>query len=123
MSVLQLYIKRIEKESKSVVKVMNRLNSVKNILNERLSQSFLPLKVKELLTEKRKEGFARECAEIKCIYSFCIEYLSKWMKPLEYFYCFSWMTLNEVPNWNDVSSAAQYLINRGVSIDDANCFD
>jgi hypothetical protein len=62
MSVFQLYIKRIEKESNSVVEVMNRLNSVKNILNERLSQSFLPLKVKELLTEKRKEGFARECA-------------------------------------------------------------
>jgi hypothetical protein len=45
------------------------------------------------------------------------------MKPLEDFYCFSWMTLNEVPNWNDVSSAAQYLINKGVLIDDVDCFD
>jgi hypothetical protein len=33
------------------------------------------------------------------------------------------MTLNEVPNWNDAESAVQYLINKGVSIDDVNCFD
>jgi hypothetical protein len=38
---------------------------------EHITQTFLPLKVKELLAEKSKEGFARErdkfCAEMKSI--------------------------------------------------------
>jgi hypothetical protein len=45
---------------------------LKNILNERMKV----LKVKELLAEKCKEGFARErdkfCAEIKYLYGSCI---------------------------------------------------
>jgi hypothetical protein len=58
MSVFQLHTQRIERESNSVVEVLDSLNSIKNILNER--KSLLPLKVKELLAEERKEGFARE---------------------------------------------------------------
>jgi hypothetical protein len=92
MSVFQIHIQLIERHSNSVVEVMNSLTSVKNIINERMTQRFLPLKVKEIPAEKCKEGFSRECdkfcAEI-CLYSSCTEYLDKWMKPLEDFSCFS----------------------------------
>jgi hypothetical protein len=60
MSAFQLHTQRIERERNSVMEVLDSLNSIKNILNERMTQSLLPLKVKELLAEERKEGFARE---------------------------------------------------------------
>jgi hypothetical protein len=39
------------------------------------------------------------------------------------FLLFSWKTLNEVPNRNDAEYAVQYQINKGMSVDDVNCFD
>ena len=45
------------------------------------------------------------------------------MKPMEEFACFKWMILNEIPSWNDVEPCLEYLIGKGVDVDDANCFD
>jgi hypothetical protein len=56
MSAFQLHIQRTERESNSVVEVLNSLNSVKNTLNDRMTQRFLPLKATELLAKKSEEG-------------------------------------------------------------------
>ena len=47
----------------------------------------------------------------------------KWMKPMEEFACFNWMTLNEIPSWKEVEPCLEYLVGRGVDVDDAKCFD
>ena len=31
--------------------------------------------------------------------------------------------LNEIPSWKDVEPCLEYLIGRGVDVDDAKCFD
>ena len=46
-----------------------------------------------------------------------------WMKPTEEFACFDWMTMNDIPSWNDVEPCLKYLIGKGVDVDDAKCFD
>ena len=33
------------------------------------------------------------------------------------------MTLNEIPSWKDVESCLEYLIGKGVDVNDAKCFD
>ena len=33
------------------------------------------------------------------------------------------MTLNKIPSWKDVESCLEYLIGKGVDVDDATCFD
>lgn len=103
-TVFQFYIHHIESENNSAVEVLNNLS----ILNDRMTRNFLTLKVKELLAKKHRERPDRQCdkfcAETKCVYSTCIEFLDKWMKRLEEFSCFTWMTLNEIPTWNDVES-------------------
>ena len=45
------------------------------------------------------------------------------MKPMKKFACFKWTTLNEIPSWKDVESRVEYLIGKGVDVDDAKCFD
>ena len=49
--------------------------------------------------------------------------LCKWMKPMEELACFQWMTLNEITGWKDVEPCLEYLIGKGVDVDDAKCFD
>ena len=38
------------------------------------------------------------------------------------FACFKWMTLNEIPSWKNVEPCLEYLIGKGVNVDDAKCF-
>ena len=76
---------------------------------------------------EREEGYEDECnnflSEVANLYERCLEYLCKWMKPMEEFACFKWMTLNEIQSWNDVEPCLEYLIGKGIDVDDAKCFD
>ena len=56
-------------------------------------------------------------------YERCLEYLCKWIKPMEDFACFKCMTFNEIPSWKDVEPCLEYLIDKGVDVDNAKCFD
>ena len=42
---------------------------------------------------------------------------------MEEFACFKWMTLTEIPSWNDVEPCLKSLIGKGVDVDDAKWFD
>ncbi|CAM2106272.1 unnamed protein product [Caretta caretta] len=127
MSVFQTYIQEIERESNSVVEVLKSLKSVHTILLECKTHNFMSLKVEGLLAQKRREGIDEEfdkfCAEVDNMYSRCLEYLEKWLRLLEDFSCFRWITLSETPNWSDVEPCIKYLIDKGVQIDDVKCFD
>ena len=57
------------------------------------------------------------------LYERCLEYLCKWMTPMKEFGCFKWMTLNELPSWKDAEPCLEYLIGKGIDVDDAKCFD
>jgi hypothetical protein len=84
------------------------------------------MKAEELLVrniEGLDEKRDRFCTGINCMYSMCVEYLGKWMKPMEDFSCLIWMTFSEPLNLSDVGPANQFLTNGGVLIDDVKCFD
>ncbi|CAM2119505.1 unnamed protein product [Caretta caretta] len=89
---------------------------------ERLKEYF-----KGLLAQKCMEGIDEECdkfcAEVDNMYRRCLEYLEKWLRPLEDFSCFKWITLSETLNWSDVEPCIKYLIDKVVQIDDVKCFD
>uniref|UniRef100_A0A8C9YPE1 Uncharacterized protein n=1 Tax=Sander lucioperca TaxID=283035 RepID=A0A8C9YPE1_SANLU len=63
------------------------------------------------------------CADVQGLYSACLEYLEKWMTPMEEFSTFMWMDLSEPPNWNDVEACIKYLGEKGVAVDDVKCSD
>ena len=127
MSVFQSNIQEIERENNSVVEVLKCLNTVHTILLERESNKFMSLKVKGLLAQKHKEGYVQECdtfcAEVDDLYSTAIDYLQKWIRPLDEFSCFTWMALGKTPEWKEVESCVKFLLDKGVQIDDVKCFD
>lgn len=127
MSMFHSSILQLEKETNSVVEVMEVLCCVQEMLTERKNSFFMPLKVKSLLEEKRKEGFDAECdkfsAEVNNLYETAIEYLDKWMQPMKEFSCFMWMSLKESLEWNKIEPSIKFLQDRDVPIDDVKCFD
>ncbi len=56
-------------------------------------------------------------------FSLGLEYLEKWMTPVEEFSTIMWMDMSGPPDWNDVEACIKYLREKGVPIDDAKCFD
>ena len=127
MSMFHEHIQVVERANNSVAEVLENLELVHKVLVERKNENFMSLTVKRLLVERREEGYKDECnnflSEVANLYERCLEYLCKWMKPMEEFACFKWMTLNEIPSWNDVEPCLKYLIGKGVDMDDAKCFD
>ena len=92
MSMFHGRIQVIERANNSVAEVLENLELVHNMLVERKNENFMPLTVKKLLVEKREEGYKDECKnflfEVANLYERCLEYLRKWMKPMEEFACF-----------------------------------
>lgn len=127
MSVFHTHIQSMEKEDNSIMEVKKILSCVHTILLERKRNNFMSLQVKKQLAEKRKEGLSEGCdlfcEDVQGLYSACLEYLEKWMTPTEEFSTFMWMDLSEPPEWNDVEASIKYLEKKGVTIDDAKCFD
>ena len=127
MSVFHTHIQTVERASNSVVEVLTSLESIQKLLEERKNQNFMSLKVKELLSQKRTEGYEIEgknfLSEVANLYERCLKYLNKWTKPLEEFTCFKWMSLRETPSWDAVEVCLKYLISKGILVDDAKCFD
>ena len=107
-------IQVVEKANNSIAEVLENLELVHKVLVERKNENFMSLTVKRLLVEKREEGYKDEynkfLSEVANLYERCLEYLCKWMKPMEEFACFKWMTLNKIPSWNDVEPCLKYLI-------------
>jgi len=63
------------------------------------------------------------CAEGNCLYERCIEYLKKWMQPMEEFSCFMWRALNDISQWSTAELSLKFLIKKGVSNDDVKYSD
>ena len=91
-SVFHRRIQVVERENHSVSEVLENLELVHKVLVEMKNENFMFLTVKRLLVEKKEEGYKDECNnflfEVPRLYERCLEYLCKWMKPMEEFACF-----------------------------------
>jgi len=76
-SVFHTHIQAVERASNSVVEVLTSLVSVQKLPEERKNQNFLSLKVKELLSQKRSEGYEIEgknfLSEVANLYENCLQ--------------------------------------------------
>ena len=127
MSVFHKRIQVVERENNFVAEAKENLELVHKVLVKRKNENFTSLTVKRLLVEEREEGYEDECnnflLEVANLNERCLEYLCKWMKLMEEFACFKWMTLKEIPSWKDVEPCLEYLIGKGVDVYDAKYFD
>ena len=90
-------IQAVKRENNSVAEELENLELVHKVLVERKNENFMSLTAKRLLVVKREEEYKDECnnflSEVANLYERCLEYLCKWMKPMEEFACFKWIEL------------------------------
>lgn len=124
MSIYQANLAKIEEEHNSVLEISKILQSVLHMLRNRRNNNFLPLSVsQQLRNNDEAESISNEFFSV---YKACEDYLMEWIKPLEDFKCFEWMTLlkdNENLKYDDLVSCIEFLRIRGVEIDDVKLHD
>ncbi|KAL4705104.1 hypothetical protein ACJJTC_006427 [Scirpophaga incertulas] len=129
MAIYQNYIKSTEKADVSVNEVLDKCSEIMNSINVRIEQDFCPLKVQSILrkfndNDKNSEKVTAFRENIKSMYTIAVEYLQSWTENLyKETKHFSWMSLKDVPEWNQVSNTISILSQNNVNIDDSKCFD
>ncbi|XP_030747812.1 uncharacterized protein LOC115876244 [Sitophilus oryzae] len=128
MHIFHVNVALIEKENISILEVQDILASVLTALQGRLSEQFIPLKVRSQLNVLREKGLQKEVNDFKeqvwQFYTKCIDYLEKWAAPLAEFNSFQWMLLNDTNfKFNDILPCIEFLSKKGVEINDTKLID
>ncbi|XP_055913202.1 uncharacterized protein LOC129946862 [Eupeodes corollae] len=118
----------LEREKNSILETLEKIHTVQKVLKERISEKFIPLKVKEIFKKIVANGGNRnEVLNIEQnlveVYARCLKYLQSWCDSLDEFNCFIWMNFNKVPEWNDIQNSLLYLGEKGVNINENKLFD
>lgn len=124
MSIYQANLAKLEEEHNSVLEISKILQSVLDMLRNRRNNKFLPLKVREELRDNDEADSISN--EFLGVYKACEDYLIPWIKPLEDFQCFMWMTsLKEHKSlkFDDLIPCIKFLSIRGIEIDDVKLHD
>lgn len=129
MAIYHNRIKDTERTDVSVNEVLENCSEIMNSINARIEQDFCPLKVTSILRKfKDSNGNSEQVIsfkeDIKNMYIIAVQYLRSWTeilyKDTEHF---KWMTLKDVPEWNQVSDTISILLQNNVEVDDSKCFD
>lgn len=129
MAIYQNRIKDTEKADVSVNEVLENCSNIMNNINARIEQNFCPLKVVTILrkfndTDDTSEQVNAFKENIKNMYIIAVDYLRSWTENLyKETKHFKWMTLKDVPEWNQVSDTITILSQSDVKVDDSKCFD
>lgn len=124
MSVFYSSIMKLERERNSICEGSCILDNVINKLKDRGDSNFLSISVKGCLKDKPESLVNSFKEETKIFYSICYAYIQKWMPAFRDLNCFSWMILDEVPEWGNVEKSLEFLIKSGHTlINDSILFD
>lgn len=129
MAIYQNRIKDTEMADVSVNEVLENCSEIINSINARIEQDFCPLKVTSILRKFKENNENSEQVtafkeDIKNMYIIAVQYLRSWTENLHKdTKHFTWMTLKDVPEWNQVSDTISILSQNNVKIDDSKCFD
>ncbi|XP_028158533.1 uncharacterized protein LOC114351490 [Ostrinia furnacalis] len=120
-------IATLEKEKNSIAEVLCTLKETIESLSQRIEHNFIPLKVRDLFHKNNINDDERNRinTEMKNLYQECINYINIWIKPLDSFKCFEWMTLqqNQELQFDNITESLLFLRNKGITIDDVKLFE
>lgn len=72
---------------------------------------------------RRQENTDSVKASMLGLYKNALKYLKEWTVQFDKFRVFEWMNIAEVPNFEQIESAIEFLHDKNVKIDDVKCFD
>lgn len=126
MAMFQPKILEIERENNSIMDIAKILQTLNDTLKAREDTKFVPLKVRDLISncssEEKKDEFLND---IQKSYKCCRDYLNKWRQPLMELEIFEWMLLKKdnTIEYDDIVPSIRFLIGKGVNLDDSKLFD
>jgi len=120
--------KELETEKNSVMETISILKCLITMLEQRIEQSFLPIKVSSILQSISRDGFDSQVTNFKnetiCCYKKMLDYIITWSHQFHELNIFEWMSLTNVPEWQQVANAIIFINSKtGSYIDDVKCFD
>lgn len=127
MSIYQSRIKHTETADISVNEVIDQCSQVVENINERLEQNFCPMKVTEILrrlSEARRDEVEDFKQNMRRMYNIAKDYLNSWTSE----FCtdlkhFQWMTLANIPSWEQGAKTIDTLSRKNVQLNDNKFFD
>lgn len=120
-------ITNIEGNKVSATEAALEYFTLKNKLEHRLNEVFLPLKVRECLSKLNNDGQSNMedfKTQVQLFYSNCVSYLNNWSSNLKELKLFEWAGLRRQFNWNDVSQSVEtFRANLGEVLNEDQLFD
>jgi len=93
--------KELETEKNSVMETISILKCLITMLEQRIEQSFLPIKVSSILQSISRDGFDFQVTNFKtetiCCYKKMLDYIISWSHQFHELNIFEWMSLTNVP--------------------------
>lgn len=129
MGMFKINVDALQREGTSVIEMQSILQNVKTSLEDRLASKFIPLKLKMMMSQTKEEGYEGECEKFSKqaeeLYSSCLCYLNMWVQQYNELSVFNCMSLRDskCTTWDKFELAVQFVISRGVNINDGKCFD
>lgn len=129
MGIFHEHISQVEKESNSVLEVLEIVDKILKSLGERYNDRFLPLIVKSALSKLRKEGHDKECdnfeEQVFNVYKKTEEYIQKWTKSRSELRVFEWLNFkaHQKVEYSSVEDCVIYLQTKNVCVDDSKLHD
>jgi hypothetical protein len=129
MFIFHVKISELERENMSATEVIDITDFVLTSLRNRLQEEYVPLNVREALESLTESGLEQKCIHFKKqmaeFYNTCLEYLQKWILPLEELKCFQWMKMQNLKNikFKELDSCLHYLRRKNVKIEESKLFD
>ncbi|XP_067133484.1 uncharacterized protein [Centruroides vittatus] len=127
MTVFYNNIQKMENFDISLIESINIISEIVNLLQERLNNNFMPMKIESILNSLRVSGLGSNVEdflkEVNVLYKKTINYLESCLEPLKHFRMFSWMCFKDEIKWNEITPSLQYLEGIEISIKDSEFFN
>ncbi|KAL0830853.1 hypothetical protein ABMA28_002959 [Loxostege sticticalis] len=106
-------VKMMEGDKTSITEVSHFLVDLKNKYSNRLEHEYIPLTIRNELTNLVESGNINRdyfMGHIRNFYKNCIQYLEKYMHQYDEFKTSTWIQLKQSLKWNDVQLTYQQLL-------------
>lgn len=126
MHIFHSKIEKLEKCDNSIIETRNILTCITKILDDRIKENFLPLKVQSILN-KQDENIKSDLKKWSMnFYNEMKTFIANWIKPLQQFDKFDWMFLPNITEnipWTVIENTVLFLQEKNIEIDDTKLID
>lgn len=121
LSAFESQIRKVEKSNITVLEAKSILQETMQIMLERKTSNFIGIATKQILNRLKlnsENNDKVEAFEKQAIDFFtAVEYIKKWSQPLQNFNAFDWMSLNSIPEWEEIERTVTYLQTKQINIE------